>query len=97
MFSLTSAVEPGTFDIHNMGRCVCPGLTLFMASSGKSTVDIERFNLMVSTAQNIAGELEGICQDKNRQVLNDELIKNYQDKIYKANQTDDITELSGLA
>lgn len=82
LFSLTSAVEPGTFDIHNMGRCACPGLTLFMASSGNSEVDIDRFNLMLKTAKNIARELEGTCQNEERQMINEALIESYRHNIY---------------
>ncbi len=82
LFSLTSAVEPGTFDIHNMGTFSCPGLTLFMASSGRSNVDIERFNLMVKTANNIARELNGLCQDKYRNILTDQLIDKYKHQIF---------------
>lgn len=82
LFSLTSAVEPGTFDIHNMGTFSCPGLTLFMASSGRSNIDIERFNVMVKTANNIARELNGTCQDKYRNPLTEQLIDKYKHQIF---------------
>lgn len=96
LFSLTSAVEPGTFDIHNMGRCVCPGLTLFMASSGNSNMDIDRFNIMLKTAENIARELDGICQDKYRVQLTEQLVEQYRNKIYSASPKESACE-SGVA
>ncbi len=99
LFSLTSAVEPGTFDIHKMGRCSCPGLTLFMASSGRSNVDMERFTLMLKTANNIARELDGECLDKRRQVVNDKTIAQYKQLIYKGEDSQTIGSItqSGVA
>lgn len=86
LFSLTSAVEPGTFDIHNMGRCSSPGLTLFMASSGKSDHDLERFELMYETALNLAKELSGECLDKQRAVVTDATFTRYKQQILNSSQ-----------
>ncbi len=82
LFSLTSAVEPGTFDIHNMGTYSCPGLTLFMQGCGRANVDIERFELMVQVAQNLARELGGLCQNRYRQALTEETIRPYRQQIF---------------
>lgn len=81
LFSLTSAIEPGTFDIHNMGSYSCPGLSLFMQSSGHLKSDLERFQLMVKVAKNIARELGGICQSDDRQILTEVIIERYKNRI----------------
>ena len=83
LFSLTSAVEPGTFDIHNMGKCNSPGLTLFMASSAKPQADAERFELMYKTATSLAKELGGECLDKQRSPVDGNTLKQYKQQICK--------------
>jgi cell division protein ZipA len=82
LFSLTSAVEPGTFDIHNMGNYSCPGLTLFLQSSGHTQVDSERFETMLKVAQNIARELDGTCLTSKRESLTEMAINQYRQRIY---------------
>lgn len=87
LFSLTSALEPGTFDIHNMGRCSSPGLTLFMASSGRGDADLERFELMYETALNLAKELNGECLDKQRGLVTEATFTHYKQQILNSAQT----------
>lgn len=94
LFSLTSAVEPGTFDIHNMGRCSSPGLTLFMASSCRSQSDLERFDLMHQTASNLAKELNGECLDKQRRTVTAKVVEQYKQKILCAESIDNSEEIS---
>lgn len=83
LFSLTSAIEPGTFDIHNMGKCSSPGLTLFMASSTKPQADAERFELMYKTAMSLAKELDGECLDKERSPVDGNTLHYYKKQICK--------------
>lgn len=83
LFSLTSAVEPGTFDIHNMGAHICPGLTLFMQSSGRSKFDIERFETMVKVANNLARELDGVCLAQDRKPINEATVEQYKQEIIR--------------
>jgi cell division protein ZipA len=76
LFSLCSAVEPGSFDIANMGALICPGLSLFMrisAVENSKTV----FNLMLETAGQLADDLAGYVCDEKRQPLTDEKLHEY--------------------
>ena len=70
LFSLASAIEPGTFDLDNTGEIVCPGLCLFMSihkvKSALSVVD-----LMWETAQILAQDLGGILCDRQLQPIED--------------------------
>ncbi|MFI4956679.1 MAG: cell division protein ZipA [Gammaproteobacteria bacterium] len=64
LFSLASAFEPGSFNLDTIDDYVTPGLTLFMEVDA---VDEPRevFALMLETARNLAGELQGtVCDDK---------------------------------
>ena len=66
LFSLASAFEPGSFNLDTIDHYATPGLTLFMEVDG---VDEPRevFALMLETARNLAGELQGtVCDDKWR-------------------------------
>ncbi len=76
LFSLCSAVEPGVFDMANMGALSCPGLSLFMrvsAFTNSKTI----FNLMFETAAQLAEDLAGHVCDENRQLLTDERLHEY--------------------
>lgn len=68
LFSLASAVEPGTFDMNAMGGYTCLGLTLFMhPTEVKQAIAV--FDLMLNTARELAKDLEGVVLDENRQPL----------------------------
>lgn len=69
LFSLASAVEPGVFDMQNMGAFVCPGLTLFMQPSGNSTKDQANYALMIKTAQHLKEDLDGILLNKQKKLM----------------------------
>lgn len=70
LFSLASAIEPGTFDLDNIGEIVCPGLCLFM-SIHQAQPATTAFNLMWETIQTLAQDLGGILCDKQLQPIND--------------------------
>lgn len=69
LFSLASAVEPGVFDMQNMGAFVCPGLTLFMQPSGNSIKDKATYALMIKTAQHLKEDLDGVLLNKQKQLM----------------------------
>ncbi len=77
MFSLASAMEPGTFDMHNMGAHRSKGLTLFMQLSGNQTIDGDRFDMMYNSALNLASELDGRLFDNKRQPFNETTLVHY--------------------
>lgn len=67
LFSLASAVEPGTFELSQMGSITCPGLTLFMEySNNNQTNPLNILTLMLDTARQL-------CEDLGGQLLNDNL------------------------
>lgn len=60
LFSLASAVEPGTFELSQMGSITCPGLTLFMEySSNSETNPLNSLTLMLDTARQLSEDLGG--------------------------------------
>lgn len=77
LFSLASAIEPGTFDLDNIGEIVCPGLCLFMSIHNESAV--KTFDSMWETIQTLAQDLDGILCDKQLQPIND--LNCYHDQI----------------
>lgn len=70
LFSLASAIEPGTFDLDNIGEIVCPGLCLFM-SLHKVNSTVTAFDLMWETLLTLAQDLGGVLCDKQLQPIND--------------------------
>lgn len=81
LFSVASAVEPGTFDIHQMGAQTYGGITLFMQFSGSPGIDKERFSMMSSTAQELAETLRGHMLNHQRVPLTSKTAKEYHEKI----------------
>lgn len=69
LFSLASATEPGVFDMLNMGAFSCKGLTLFMRKSEDEHDNRTRYELMLSTAQHLAEDLDGMLLDESRNLL----------------------------
>lgn len=73
LFNLVSSIEPGTFDLPKMGSFSTPGLTLFMQiPTVKNPTQV--FDLMLSTANELAEDLGGQLLDEQRQPLTDEKI-----------------------
>lgn len=77
LFSVASAVEPGTFDIHHMGGSSFTGLTLFMQVLGNTAVDCERFTLMCATANELKKELGGRLLNEAREELSEGMLVHY--------------------
>jgi len=70
LFSLASAIEPGTFDLNNTGEIVCPGLSLFM-SIHKVKSALTAFDVMWDTAQILAQDLGGTLCDRHLLPIDD--------------------------
>ncbi|WP_342228056.1 cell division protein ZipA C-terminal FtsZ-binding domain-containing protein [Rickettsiella endosymbiont of Rhagonycha lignosa] len=70
LFSLASAIEPGTFDLDNTGEIVCPGLCLFM-SIHKVKSALTAFDVMWDTAQTLAQDLGGTLCDRQLLPIDD--------------------------
>jgi len=74
MFSLASAVEPGTFDMAQMEQFSTPGVTLFMRVHELSD-PISVLDDMLSVADSIALELGGELRDETRSVMTPQTIE----------------------
>lgn len=76
LFSLASALEPGIFDMADIGGFSCPGLTLFMTVS-QTEDPVSTFELMLETAEQLAVDLDGMLCDETRQPLTDARVASY--------------------
>ena len=75
--SLAAATPSGVFDLQNIGAFSVHGLCLFMQASGNSTIDAERFSIMLDTAKQLSEGLDTYLLDDQRQHLSDESIQRY--------------------
>jgi cell division protein ZipA len=65
LFSLASMDEPGTFDVHNMGSCICFGLSLFMSIN--QTHVAFAFKTMLKQIEYLADVLQADVLDDQHQ------------------------------
>ena len=65
--SLAAATKTGVFDMQNIGGFRVRGLCLFMQASGNSTIDAERFDMLLETAIKLSEDLDGILLDDRRE------------------------------
>jgi cell division protein ZipA len=80
LFSMASAVNPGTFDLDNLSTFATPGVTLFLmqAAPGKAMV---AFDMMVRAAKQLAQHLGGQLLDEQHQPLAVTAIEQYRERI----------------
>lgn len=75
--SLASATATGVFDLQNIGAFSVRGLCLFMQSSGNSTIDTERFTIMLETAKQLSEDLDTHLLDEKQRPLTDDSVARY--------------------
>lgn len=80
IFSVASAVEPGTFDLANIGAFSSPGLSLFLPLNHQPDIKFA-FETMIETAEQLADDLAGELFDDQRKPLTTAKIKLYREKI----------------
>lgn len=68
LFSLAQAVQPGTFDLNDMGALSCVGLIMFM-EVGAQANPLDALNLMVDTAKLLIEDLGGEIRDDEQKPL----------------------------
>ncbi|MCH9770572.1 MAG: cell division protein ZipA [Gammaproteobacteria bacterium] len=68
LFSLASAIAPGTFDLPKMGSFSAPALCLVLHPKELAEPAVA-YDLMVTTAEQLVDDLGGIILDENRQTL----------------------------
>ena len=68
LFSLASAVEPGTFNLSSIDQFSTPGVSLFMRVH-ELAAPLQVLDSMLSVANSIAQELSGEVRDETRSVM----------------------------
>lgn len=80
LFSVTNAVNPGTFDLNEMASFSSPGLTIFMILQDSSD-PMATFELMLATVDAIKNELGGDLKDADRSALTRQTAEHYRQQI----------------
>lgn len=80
IFSVASAVEPGTFSLEHMDILVTPGIMLFFKLSTPNQ-SIAAFELMLRIARQLAQRLDGELRDDRRRLLTVQSIENYRERV----------------
>jgi len=63
LFSVANLTEPGSFDLSRLSETKIPGMSFFMILPGVGD-PVERFDQMVTTARELARELDGELRDE---------------------------------
>ena len=74
LFSLASAVEPGTFDLSSLDQFSTPGISLFMRVH-ELAAPLQVLDSMLSVADRVAQELNGEVRDETRSVMTPQTIE----------------------
>lgn len=80
LFSLSSAVEPGVFDLANIGAFACNGLAIFMSISACDN-PAATYQLMLETARQLAEDLQAELCDEQRRPLTTSRLEEYKQRI----------------
>jgi len=86
LFSLASATKPGDFDLNQIGSFACVGLVLFMKMDEVPDPQ-DAFDRMLTTAMQLAEDLDGDLLSDQRLPWNDAIREQYQDRIMQYQQT----------
>jgi cell division protein ZipA len=79
-FSVANMMQPGVFDIDNMGDFRTPGLLFFVTLPGPEDM-MKAFDYMIETAQAVARNLEGDVLDETRSVITRQTLEHSRQKI----------------
>ncbi len=74
LFSLASAVEPGTFNLSSLDQFSTPGVSLFMRVH-ELAAPLQVLDSMLSVANMVAQELNGEVRDETRSVMTPQTIE----------------------
>lgn len=80
LFSLASAVEPGTFNLASIDQFSTPGVSLFMRVH-ELAAPLQVLDSMLSVANTIAQELNGEVRDETRSVMTPQTIEHCRQSI----------------
>ena len=79
-FSVANMMQPGVFDIDNMGDLETPGLVFFLTLPGPEDM-MKAFDYMLETAQAVARNLDGDVLDESRSVMSKQSIEHCRQQI----------------
>lgn len=79
-FSVANMMQPGVFDIDNMGDFNTPGLLFFLTLPGPEDM-MKAFDYMLETAQAVARNLDGDVLDESRSVLSKQSLEHCRQQI----------------
>ena len=79
-FSVANMVQPGVFDIDNMGDFTTPGLVFFLSLPGPQDM-MQAFDYMLETAQAVSRNLGGDVLDETRSVITRQTLEHCRQKI----------------
>ena len=80
LFSVANALEPGTFDLSDLGSVQSSGVTFFMQLPAPNDPSII-FDLMLNTARNLVLELGGSLKDEQLCVLTGQTVEHMRQRI----------------
>jgi len=81
VFSVASILNPGTFDLDDMDSFSTRGVSLFL-SLPAAIGNLEAFEQMLKTAQQIRSALKGELKDDHRNVMTSQTIEYYRQRIH---------------
>ncbi|MDX1735069.1 MAG: cell division protein ZipA [Halioglobus sp.] len=84
-FSVANMMQPGVFDIDNMGQLQTPGLVFFVTLPGPEDM-MKAYDYMLETAQAVARNLGGDVLDESRSVLTGQATEHARQKIRELEQ-----------
>lgn len=83
VFSVASAVKPGTFDLGAMENFTTPGLSLFLQLPGP-VAGVEAFDDLVNTAERLAAELGGVLRDHDHHAVTHQMLMHVRQQLASA-------------
>jgi len=82
MFSIAKMVEPGYFDINDIGSFYTPGITLILQLPGPVAADVA-FEVLISEARELAQHLGGVVLGSDRSTLSNQAVQHMREDIYE--------------
>ena len=80
LYSVANAVEPGTFDLSDLGTMRSPGMTFFLQLPGPDDAS-DVFSDMLQAARNVAMDLGGELRDEDLSVLTGQTTEHMRQRI----------------
>lgn len=80
LYSMASAIEPGTFELDNMSQFQTAGVTLFMRLSQTRQTE-QAFERLLNAAKMIAQKIGGELQDHLHHPLADHMLSQYRHQL----------------